>query len=201
MINIKSNPSILQIVLVCVICVAILSLLGFSFIHGSPSKDKNEEAIKAFVNQMFTCPDNELIEASRQIVVDTPNEHASSGIKVYSGYSSKFEEKLKEKYAPYFSNSHFESFCQQAFPLSSHFAANKLGITIEVDKIDIVKEKDITPVTYTFTAHLKYGPENGEKKQDVVTGSAQFGKDKGKITWLKFDKSDFTNKIVFSIGL
>ncbi len=164
---------------------ALFFILGIAFISvwlTGCSKDKNEEALKVVLEQMYNCPDNELIELSNQITQADGIEIAPG---LYSLENTDYFKKILELYQPYFSEKGLESFLNRAYPSVYHSDAEDNGYITKVEKIEVTRNKKIK-TNYAFTVYLNYVPKEGDSQDIEINGSAQFAEEEGKITFIQF---------------
>ncbi|HWT26407.1 MAG TPA: hypothetical protein VN131_00575 [Mobilitalea sp.] len=144
--------------------------------------NKNKETIRIVNEQIFTCPNNDIISLYNDMLNTTENKAQSTpGLGVVD--STELDKKLYEMYSNYISSEWFESFRTKYY---SKFYVYSIASEYEmkVHTIDIVQSKKI-PTNYSFTIYLTYGPKDGVKKDTEVEGSAQLTNE-GKISFITF---------------
>lgn len=149
------------------------------------SGDEYEETIQAVVEQIFTCPDEKMIELYNDMHDDSSNK---SDIlppgKIVEFDATEIEKKLEEMYAPYITDEWYDSFVD-------HFETELIGYSIavgyeiKIDHIEFTQSKTI-PTNYSFTIYLNYGQTDGVKKDIEIEGSAQISEKDGKVSYIRF---------------
>ena len=185
---------------ICVGLIIILAIIiiAFPLLEKMKSKNKNEKAIQAVVEQIFTCPNEELIKLYSDMseAVDDKIDSLSPDIKIYSLTDedfSKIENKLEEMYAPYILSSWYESFMKH---MQMNFVIYSISkdYEIEVDHIEITQNETIS-TNYSFTIDIHYGLIDGEKKDIEIKGSAQFTDVNGKISYIKIFDNELRSEL------
>lgn len=191
--------TILSIVLAVVM---ILSAVIIFVINPLNSKLKNEKAIRVVVTQLFTCPNEELIQLYSDMnkeldayLLERQNdpEHANEGVYVpdendISSFS-KIKNKLMEMYTPYFTDKGYETFYDKLIFNNYVVYSTALGYNTEVVLVEITQSETISS-NYSFTVSLRYGPTDGDKKDIEIDGSAQVTEDVGKLSYIQFFDRD-----------
>jgi hypothetical protein len=156
-------------------------------------QDEIQDNMQAVLEQIFTCPDQEMIEAfsntynirDDEIIFDTP-----SSITIGQFATTEIERELKEKYAPYISDTWYDSFIQH-FSNEFHIYSTAIDYETKVEHIEFTQSEKI-PTNYSFTIYINYGPFHGEKKDIEIEGSAQIAEKDGKVSYLQlFTDRDF----------
>jgi hypothetical protein len=160
-------------------------------------QDENQENIRIVLEQIFTCPDQEMIDAFSNMYIikdEEINFDNPSSIVIGQFDTTEIEQKLKEKYAPYISDTWYDSFIQHFY---NEFRIYSTAIDYEtkVKHITITQSAKI-PTNYSFTIDLNYGPSQGAKKDIEIEGSAQISEKDGKISYLQlFPDRDFSMEV------
>ena len=163
-----------------IILVTVLFLMLFP--GNGKSLNRNEEAIKTVLEQIFTCPNQEMIEVYNNMFSRIQTSPLEENI------NNEIDKKLYEIYQPYISSKWYESFVMYFYSYLYVYSTTD-GYEIAVDHIDI-KRSDTIPTNYSFMVYLNYSKEGGEKNHTKIEGSAQFLEEKGKISYLQlFDKN------------
>jgi hypothetical protein len=156
-------------------------------------QDENQKNIQIVLEQIFTCPDQEMIDAFSNMYIikdEEINFDNPSSIVIGQFDTTEIEQKLKEKYAPYISDTWYDSFIQHFY---NEFRIYSTAIDYEtkVKHITITQSEKI-PTNYSFTIDFNYVPSQGEKKDIKIEGSAQISEKDGKISYLQlFADRDF----------
>ena len=163
-----------------IILVTVLFLMLFP--GNGKSLNRNEEAIKTVLEQIFTCPNQEMIEVYNNMFSRIQTSPLEENI------NNEIDKKLYEIYQPYISSKWYESFVMYFYSYLYVYSTTD-GYEIAVAHIDI-KRSDTIPTNYSFMVYLNYSKEGGEKYHTKSEGSAQFLEEKGKISYLQlFDKN------------
>lgn len=166
-----------------------LAVMGL-FLMTACSKDEKEQNLREVLEQVYNCPDEELIALTNEPV--TVNGIPDGGTGVASIEESPFLDRLEELYKPYFTEDAYLSFISNRISYDYHLDALENQYTLKVDSIDITKNKT-DKTKYEFTVHIKYVSETGEEKKIDIQGTSQFSED-GKINYIKLF-SDVIKKI------
>lgn len=178
---------------IALISIFIVILLVVIFSKKTKSKVENEEVIQHVVEQIFTCPDNEMVELFRDMdtaIHDiTPSLSSKSLLELDNSIFSNIDKKLEEIYASYISDKWFSSFVNH-FYMKYYIYSTAIGYETMVDHI-VITQSETIPTNYSFTIYLNYGPTDGYKKDIEIEGSAQILQDDEKISYIQFfaDKS------------
>lgn len=162
-----------------VIAVWTLFLIGCS-----RKQNINEQAIETVVQNIFTCPNEDL-----DTIYDEMLEQMANAATLPKGTKSALEtydQKLEEIYSPYFTEKGYEAFYRRMIytrELSYHSFAKDAGYEIEVEEVEIKRSKSI-PSNYSFTAHVYYGKIGAQKEKLEIEGSAQIYEQRGKLSFI-----------------
>lgn len=166
--------------LAILILALILALIAIRLIGGSP--DKKETALKTVLEQMYNCPDRELIQLRDQLTLQLPSDIDAAGDTAYPD-GNVFIDKLYSKYHPYFTDKAYEAFLKNRYPGRYQFDAADRGYIIKTEQIKITR-KEVS--AYSFALHLKYQSKDGTEQTILINGSAEFSDD-SKISSLVFE--------------
>ena len=158
------------------------------------ARDANNEAIRAVVNNIFSSPNDEMISLYNDMLHKAEQEAASSVPGRTVGFdSTELDKKLEETYAGYIAKDWYEAFVNHFYSgLITYSIAGKYDI--EVNKIDIAQDRS-DPMNYSFTVYLSYGPVGGSKEDTEIKGSAQFAKEEGKLSFIRFFDNDLIDEL------
>lgn len=147
--------------------------------------DKNEETIQAVVEQIFTCPDEEMIDLynDMQDTAINKSDSLTPGALVEFD-STEIEKKLKDMYAQYISEEWYDSFVEHFFTEFMIYST-AVGYETKVDQV-VFTQSETIPTNYSFTIYLNYGQTDGEKKKHEIEGSAQISEKDGKVSYIQF---------------
>ncbi|MDF2473753.1 MAG: hypothetical protein K0R21_1535 [Anaerocolumna sp.] len=172
-----------------IVFILIIAVIFTIFILPSLKSNENEDKIKAIIEQIFTCPDREMITLFEDELKKIRDSSTTPGTIVGLDFI-EIEKKLKEMYGPYISEPWFDSFVQHyfnEFMIYSTVAQYEMKVT----NIEFVQSKTI-PTNYSFTVSLNYGPAEGEKKDIKIDGSAQISEDDDKVSFIQlFTSNEF----------
>lgn len=152
----------------------------FYFIKKANESAKNEEAIRVVTEQIFTCPNEEMIK----LYIDMQNVADKTELGVHELNTKEIENKIYEMYAPYISDDWYESFVEKFFAYYLYYSVASEYET-KVNKVAIIQH-DKKSDNYSFVVSLNYGPIDGVKEDIEIEGRAQFAKEAGKITYIKY---------------
>ena len=147
---------------------------------GTDAEKENEETIEAVLEQLFTGPDQELIE-----LVNDPENQTVIGEGVENTNENTNEEEneldvyLEEMNGPYFTEDALELFTA-VYLLYYQVEAENNDIKMKPDDIDI-EQIDEENGRYNFTMDVTYEEEADEKKSEI-------GKVKGYVNFTDDDK-------------
>ncbi len=156
------------------------------------SKDEKETTLKTVFEQMYNCPDGELIQLSKEEPKVDESKLSEGGTGIAPIQEWALLDKVDELYKPYFTEEAYQNLLNERTPYRYHLEAEENNHTLKVNSIDMDKNKT-DDSKYEFTIHIKYAPATGESKTVDIQGTAQFSED-GKINYLKFF-SDIASKI------
>ncbi len=174
-------------IVITVVLVTIVLAVQFSMKENA--SDANEEAIKAVVNNIFSSPNDEMISLYNDMLDKADQEVLSSAPgQAVSFDSTMLDKKLDETYSGYIAKDWYESFVNKFYTeFITYSIAGKYDI--DVNSIDITQDSR-NPINYSFTVYLSYGPVDGSKEDIKIKGSAQFAKEEGKLSFIRFFDSD-----------
>jgi hypothetical protein len=180
------------VIVAALIIVIILILSGnyiYKFIRDKSEDKKNKEVIEAVVTQIFTCPNEELINLYQKMYqqmakIATKSEEEP---KTEPNYSSLIEDKLKEVYGPYFTDRAYTKF-KMKYIINYYVYATAMDYNVTLDRVKIVRSETI-PSNYSFIVSVKYGPEGSSLKEMEIEGSAQLYEEPGKLSYIQFIES------------
>lgn len=138
---------------------------------------------------MLNAPNADLIEARDEMLEGFADNTQTVPIEM-----TQFNKKLEEMFADYFTEEAFQKKLKTSAFTEYHSFCEGKQHTIEVDSIDIEKNKKFKR-NYDFIVHVRYGPLNGEKTPLDIKGSAQFGEEKGKISFLQIFGAELVSKV------
>lgn len=147
------------------------------------SKDEKETTIRTVLEQVYNCPDEEIIALSKEEPKVDESKLSETGTGIAPIVEGVLFDKIEELYQPYFTEEAYQNLLNERVPYGYHLDAEENGYTLKVNSIDINKNKT-DKTKYDFTIHLKYTSEAGEEKAVDIQGAAQFSED-GKINYLK----------------
>lgn len=158
---------------------------------GTDAKKENEETLEAVLEQLFTGPDQELIE-----LVNDPENQTVIGEDVENTNENTNEEEneldvyLEELNGPYFTKDALELFTS-VYVLDYQVEADNSDIKMKPDYIDI-EQIDEENGRYNFTMDVTYEDEADEEKSEIgkIKGYANFTDD-GKITRFEITEDEW----------
>lgn len=156
------------------------------------SKDEKETTLKTVLEQMYNCPDGELVQLSKEEPKVDESKLSDDGTGIAPIQEWALFDKLEELYQPYFTEDAYQNLLNERAFAKYHLEAEENNYTLKVNSIDIDKSKS-DDTKYDFTIHIKYAPATGEGKTVDIQGAAQFSED-GKINYLNFF-SDLAKKL------
>lgn len=182
----KRSKKLLELGLGALVIVVAIAML---FIYSDKRKpmDKNEEAIRIVVEQLFSGPDQEMVQMFQKFVQDleevTPKQ-LNTGISSDTNLYSDIDEKLAIMYAPYMTEEYYKGGFSRNYWSYYYVYSTATGYERKVNDIEITRSEN-DPINYSFIIHLNYGPQDGDKKEIKIEGSAQFAQEEGKISYLQ----------------
>ena len=170
--------------------IVIIVAIAMIFIYSEKNKpmDKNIEAIKKVVGQIFTGPDQEMVQLFQEYLQKldmSVREPSTTNVSSEDADPySKIDEKLNTMYAPYMTKEFYEGSFARNYWSSYYVYSTTKGYELKVNNINITQsEKE--PRNYSFVIDLNYGPIDSDKKNIIIDGSAQFAQEEGKISYLQ----------------
>lgn len=151
------------------------------------SEDKNnKKVLEKVVTELFTGPNDELIELYRNMYRQMTEAATKSEeeLKKEPNYSSLIEDKIQEIYGPYFTEHGYEEF-KMRFIINHYVYSTAVDYTVKVSRITI-KRSEAIPANYSFQADIQYGPEGGSLTDMQIEGSAQFYEEPGRLSYIQF---------------
>lgn len=179
-----------------ILCVALIIMLVVLISGDRKSDNKNEEAIKTVIENIYTCPNDELIKLYTELhnnMLTNPQLQVD-----IVGYHREINDKIEDMYKEYISSNWYDSFFMR-FTTTYYVYSTASDYNITVDHIDIT-QSDTIPMNYSFTIYLDYGKVGDEKNRLEIEGSAQFSEEEGKISYLQLFDRDFRLELM-EIGL
>jgi hypothetical protein len=189
--NMVNKEKISKYLSVKKIFIVLIVITGAVFITAC-SKDENKTTLKTVLEQVYNCPDEELIELSKEEPKVDESKISDSGTGIAPIEEWVLFDKIEELYQPYFTEEAYQNLLNDRVTFMYHLEAEENNYTLKVNSIDIVKNKT-DKTKYDFTTNIIYTPETGDEKTVEIQGTAQFS-ESGKINYFKIF-SDLEKKL------
>lgn len=173
------------------LCMVAMILIGIIFITAC-SKDENETTLKTVVEQLYNCPNEEVIAASKEEPKVDESNLSEGGTGIVSIVEWALFDKFEELYQSYFTEDAYDKLLNERVFYNNHLNAEENNYSLEVKSVSISKNKS-DDTKYDFIISVKYIPITGEEKIVDLQGSAQFSEE-GKIEYFKVF-TDLKNKL------